>query len=418
MNAYLSGRNAGEIYMKGCPLKKVKTHELGERLLGTLLILAVYMTGRSILLYNVDSAAYQLEELNSQNIMISMISGDRYQYTVFALGIMPYITSTLIMWIYTALRGSEFRAHSSPKKIERTSFLLMIVIATSYAVSRADGLIFKESDLPSETLRAIAVLEMIAGAVIIFKITRWGKDHAIGAHIPIILINILDNLSSTMRKFTWGDLQKMLFLCLIMAAVILVMENIIIRVPVQRVSIHNTYADKSYIAFKPNPIGVMPVMFAITFFMLPRLIVSLLLKLYENNNVLRSFYEKLNLTNITGVAVYLGIIFMLDVMFSFLMLMPGEMAKQLQRGGDSIVGVYAGKKTKRYLRKKVLLLSSFSGCVLCLMMGTSFGLALNGEVPSELAMLPTTAMILTGILCNLYREVITYWKFDSYSFFI
>ena len=69
-------------------MNKVKTHELRNRLLFTLMILAVYMAGRNLLLYGVDSAAYQLEELNSQNIVNSMISGDRYQYTLFALGIM------------------------------------------------------------------------------------------------------------------------------------------------------------------------------------------------------------------------------------------------------------------------------------------------------------------------------------------
>ena len=126
---YLSGRIAGEIHMKRCYLKNNKTHELRRRLLLTVLILAIYMVGRSLLLYNVDSSAYQLEELNSQNIMISMISGDRYQYTVFALGIMPYITSMLIMWIYMAIRGAEFKARFSPQKTERVTLMLMTVIA-------------------------------------------------------------------------------------------------------------------------------------------------------------------------------------------------------------------------------------------------------------------------------------------------
>ena len=70
-------------------MKKSKTHELGRRLLFTIMILTVYMVGRSLLLYNIDPAAYELAELDTQNIMISMISGDRYQYTLFALGIMP-----------------------------------------------------------------------------------------------------------------------------------------------------------------------------------------------------------------------------------------------------------------------------------------------------------------------------------------
>ena len=115
--------------MKGCYLKKNKTHELKRRLLLTILILAIYMVGRSLLLYNVDPAAYQLEELNSQNIMISMISGDRYQYTVFALGIMPYITSMLLMWIFMAIRGAEFKARFSPQKMERVTLMSETVLA-------------------------------------------------------------------------------------------------------------------------------------------------------------------------------------------------------------------------------------------------------------------------------------------------
>lgn len=404
--------------MKGCYLKKNKTHELKRRLLLTMLILAIYMVGRSILLYNVDPAAYQLDDLNSQNIMISIISGDRYQYTVFALGIMPYITSMLIMWIFMAIRGAEFKARFSPQRMERITLMLMITIATISAVSRADSLVFKESPMDIQTLKIIAVLEMIAGAAVIYKIAGINKEEGIGGQAPIILVNILDNMAATVQKFTGAELYKVVLLCLIMAAVVLTMENIIIRIPIQRVSIHNIYADKSYIALKLDPIGVMPVMFAVSFFMIPQLVVRFFLLFYEENPTLQFIYEKLNLTTVPGVVIYLGIVFSLNLIFSFIMLAPGDMAEQLQKSGDSIVGVYAGKKTKRYLKRKLLMLTFFSGCVLCLLMGTSLGLSLGGQISSELALFPSTSMILIGLLCPLYREVKAYRKFDSYSFFI
>ncbi len=399
-------------------MKKHNTHELGGRLLFTTVILAVYMAGRSFLLYNVDPAAYQLEELNSQNIMVSMISGDRYQYTVFALGIMPNIIATLIMWILLALRGSEAKARSSPRKTQRFKLVLMIAIAVAFAVSRVDGLVFKESSLDIEILRAIAVLEMVIGAIIIHGMAEQNREHGIGDRTPIILVNILDNLVSTVQKFTWPELHNSLILCFIMAVLILIMENIIIRVRVQRVSIHNEYADKSYIAFKLDPIGIMPVMFAVTFLMLFKLIIHLIMFFFADKNALTLFMERLDLTDKVGVIVYLGIIFTLNILFSFIMLSPGQMAEQLQKGGDSIVGIYAGKKTKRYLRKKLAALCIFSGIILCAMMGVSLGLALKGEISSELALLPATAMILTSLSCALCREVKTYWKFDSYSFFV
>ena len=382
------------------------------------MILTVYMVGRSLLLYNIDPAAYELAELDTQNIMISMISGDRYQYTLFALGIMPYITATLLIWIFMAVKGAEFRARFSPQKTERYTLIFMIFIAASFAISRADELVFKESALDPQVLRAIAVLEMTIGAIIIYRMAFLNKERGIGGQTPLILVNVLDNLFSTIRRFPWEEISKLLVLCLVMAGVILIMENVMIRIPVQRVSIHNVYAEKSYIAFKLDPIGVMPVMFAVSFFMIPQLIVRFLLILNEDNVTLKLINERMNLTNLSGIAIYLGIIFALNIIFSFIMLSPGEMAEQLQKGGDSIVGVYAGKRTKRYLRRKLLILSVFSGFVLCFLMGIPLNMSLRGEIPSDLALMPATAMILIGIICPLYQEVKAYGKFDSYSFFI
>lgn len=396
----------------------MKKRELVRRLLIAMLILVIYMLGRSLLLYNIDPAVYQSEELSSQNIMLSLISGDRYRYTVFALGVMPYISSNLIMWMFMAAKGADFKSRSSPQKIEQLTLALMLVIACVSAISHTEELVFKPSGMDVSVLKIIAVLEMTAGSFVIYKMADLNKNRGIGGQSPIILVNIVDNLFSTIQSYSWQQLQKPVILCLVMALAILVMENVIVHIPVQRVSIHNIYADKSYIAFKLIPIGVMPVMFAVSFFMIPQMIVRFFLYINEGSQILRLIDEKMNLTNIVGVSVYLGIIFTLNILFSFIMLTPGEIAEQLQKSGDSIVGVYAGKKTRRYLRRKLLLLSLCSGCVLCLLMGISLGLALKGEISPELALFPASAMILTGILCPLGRELRAYRKFDSYSFFI
>lgn len=347
-----------------------------------------------------------------------MISGDRYRYTVFALGMMPYITSNLIIWFFMSIRGSDFKSRFSPQKMERFTLILMLIIAAVSAISRAEELVFKESPVDVQVFRSIAVLEMLMGAVVIYKLANLGKDKGIGGQTPIILVNIVDNLVSTLQKFSWQQLQKPVVLCLTIAVIILLMENIFIRIPVQRVSIHNIYADKSFIPFKLDPIGVMPVMFAVSFFMILQLIVRFFLWISGGSQSLQLFYEKLNLTNIVGVAIYLGIVFILNILFSFVMLAPGEIAEGLQKTGDSIVGVYAGEKTKQYLVKKLLLLTVFSGSVLCLIMGISLGLALRGEISPDLALFPATAAILAGMFCPLYREVKAYWRFDSYSFFV
>lgn len=415
---YLSDSFAREICAHGGMFIQWKKYELGRRLLVTVLILALYMLGRTFLLYRVDPAAYQLEELNSQNIIVSMVSGERYRLTVFALGIMPYITSNLMIWFYIAIRGSDFKSRTTPQRTERWTLALMLAVSAMSAVSRAGDLVFIESLFHTTALKTIAVLEMVTGAFVIYKMADVNKLRGIGGQTPIVLVNVVDNLISTVRKFTWQELQKPVILCLVMAAMILLMENVMIRIPVQRVSIHNIYADQSYIAFKLDPIGVMPVMFAISFFMIPQTVVRFFLLINEDSQTLRMIYEKLNLNDVVGTSIYLGIIFTLNILFSFIMLTPGEVAEQLQRLGDSIVGVYAGRKTKWYLRRTLLLLSLCSGCILCLLMGSSLWLALRGEILPELALFPASAMILTGIVFPMFREVKAYIQFDSYSFFV
>ena len=81
----------------GNNLKHTRTHELLKRLLITIAILALYLIGRNILIYKIDVSAYHLDEIDQQNLLYSYLTGDRYKYTIFSLGIMPYITSSLII---------------------------------------------------------------------------------------------------------------------------------------------------------------------------------------------------------------------------------------------------------------------------------------------------------------------------------
>lgn len=398
-------------------MQKVKTHELQKRLLFTILILLIYMLGRSLLLFQIDAAAYELADLNSENLVLSMVSGDRYRYTVFALGIMPYITGSLLVQVVFALLGSDFRSKFSPRRMEKITLTVVLIVTIAYAVSRVGDLIFIQGVMDVRWLRGIAVVEMTVGALTIYKMADLNRKYGIAAQTPLILVNILDNLASTVQRYSLQEIRKVFILCLLMAAIALVMENTLIKMPVQRVSIHSEYADNSYIAFKLNPIGVMPVMFASAFFILPQLIVRLLLYLVKSP-VLEQLNGRINLNDPVGIRVYMATIFTITVLFSFILLSPGNMAEQLQRGGDSIVGIYAGKKTRWYLRRRLMVLSVISGTVLGLLMGVSLFYSLNGGMASELAMLPSTAMIMVSLMCNLAQEIAMYWRFDSYSFFM
>jgi preprotein translocase subunit SecY len=196
------------------------------------------------------------------------------------------------------------------------------------------------------------------------------------------------------------------------------MENSMIKVPLQRVSIHNVHADQNYLAYKRAPMGIMPVMFASSAFLLPYYLVHMLVGFYPQNAALVSISDNMVLTRPLGVAVYLVLIVVLAVLFSFLMLNPRETAHQMQRNGDSIVGMYAGEQTRRFLTGIVLRWSLISGMLQACCMAVSLALSMREIIPAALAMNPTSMMIITSIVCSLVQEIASYYRYDAYRFFM
>lgn len=134
--------------------------------------------------------------------------------------------------------------------------------------------------------------------------------------------------------------------------------------------------------------------------------------------MLVSISDNMVLTRPLGVAVYLVLIVALAVLFSFLMLNPRETAHQMQRNGDSIVGMYAGEQTKRFLTSTVLRWSLISGVLQASCMAASLVLSMQEMIPAALAMDPTSTMIVTSIVCSLGQEIASYYRYDAYRFFM
>ena len=197
-----------------------------------------------------------------------------------------------------------------------------------------------------------------------------------------------------------------------------ILENSEKRIPLQRISIHNIYADKNYLAIKLNPIGVMPVMFSTAFFMLPQLLVNGLAWLFPGQETILWWQENLVLSKPLGVAVYIAVLYGLTIGFSRVFLNPSEITEQFLKSGDSLVGIHAGRDTKRYLSRNITRISLFSATALSLCLSVPMVMRLNGYMDESLTALPTSIMMLTGIWSNLYRETLAIRDMDAYEPFI
>ncbi len=384
----------------------------------TVLILLVYMIGRYIPLYGVDTQAYAGSVMGAEEVLTQVIGGDTYQHSLFALGVSPYIIASLLIQVVMLCMGKSFRERVSPRKMHRAEISLMFVFALLQAVGHVGELRFAAAGDILNFVRLMAMLEMVTGAMVILMLCNMNKKYGIGGQIVLIIFNIAAGVQTNIKGCAPDKLPLMIALSFAVAIVIIVMENTEKRIPLQRVSIHNIYADKNYLAIKYNPIGVMPVMFSTAFFTLPKLLVNLLSLLFPYNQALIWWEDNLNLTRPLGIIIYLIVVYLITIGFSFLMLSPKDTMEQFLKSGDSILNIHAGKDTRRYLRRNILHISFFSATVMSICLGASLLLQLGGNMEGTPSMLPSSAMLLAGMSCNFAREVVATRTYDDYQHFI
>ena len=398
--------------------KKAKEHILLYKILYSLMIMLVYMIGRNIPLYGVDVEAYRDVDINAQSIIIQAVSGDMKNCSIFILGLWPYMLASMLIVLVVAIATLDKTRRISPKKVNIWTVTLMLIIGMLQAYERVQNYIYKVDGTALIQAKVIAFVELIAGMLIVVYLGDRATKYGICGKTSVFLVNIVDGMMTMLVGQPFRKLWLIIVIGIIEIAVMLVLENTEKRIAVQRVSIHNIHADKDYIAYKMNPVGVTPMMFASAAFILPQSVFGLLNKMFPENGTIEWIYHRMNLTSVLGVWVYIAIIVILTIAFSFIMLTPGKTAEDLLKSGDSILGVYAGRETKRYLQGCVLSFSLISSVVIGICVGVPLFLQFGGYINSKLAMFPSSIMMFTGIWISFGREAEVYRNMDRYEPFI
>lgn len=398
--------------------KKAKEHILLYKILYSLMVMFVYMIGRNIPLYGVDVEAYRDVDINAQSIIIQAVSGDMKNCSIFILGLWPYMLASMLIVLVVAIATLDKTRRISPKKVNIWTVTLMLIIGILQAYERVQNYIYKVDGTALIQAKTISFVELIAGMLIVVYLGDRATKYGICGKTSVFLVNIVDGMMTMLVGQPFRKLWLIIVIGIIEIAVMLVLENTEKRIAVQRVSIHNIHADKNYIAYKMNPVGMTPMMFASAAFILPQSVFGLLNKMFPESGTIEWIYHRMNLTSVLGVWVYIAIIVILTIAFSFIMLTPGKTAEDLLKSGDSILGVYAGRETKRYLQGCVLSFSLISSVVIGICVGVPLFLQFGGYINSKLAMFPCSIMMFTGIWISFGREAEVYRNMDRYEPFI
>lgn len=353
----------------------LRTPDLRKKILFTLGLLAVYRLGSVMPTPGVDYSAIQrcidVVQDNSVYALINLFSGGALlQLSVFALGIMPYITASIILQLLTVVipRLETLKKDGSAGQAKITQYTRYVTIGLAIlqstailSLARSPGALFQgcnEEIIPDQGIWVMLVMitVMTAGTAIVMwfgeLITERGVGNGMSVLIFTSIIAVIPaqfaNILSSRGAFTFAIT---LVIGLMVITFVVFVEQAQRRIPVQyakRMVGRRMYGGTStYIPLKVNMAGVIPVIFASSLLFLPTLFVQL-------TGSQAGWAQWLQQNYGTGSGpVYLATYFLLIVFFCYFYVSitfnPTDVADNMKRYGGFIPGIRAGRPTAEYL---------------------------------------------------------------------
>ena len=356
--------------------KAFKTPDLRKKIFFTLAIMALFRFGSIVPTPGVSYENVQLCLNQADNGglfgLINLFSGGALlQLSVFALGIMPYITASIIVQLLTVVipRFETLKAEGQSGTAKLTQYTRYLTIGLSIlqstgliAVARTPGRLFSGCSfpiIPDTTWPRIMtmVFVMTAGTAVIMWLGELITDRGVGNGMSIL---IFTSIAATFPSQLWSiKLQKGLFAFIFVSAVgILVVAAVVFveqaqrRIPVQyakrQVGRQSYGGTSTYIPLKVNQAGVIPVIFASSLLYIPSLIVN-----FSGSTAKWAVWIQQNL--VTGdhpiyIIVYSAMIIFFTYFYVAITFNPDEVAENMKKYGGFIPGIRAGRPTAEYLQ--------------------------------------------------------------------
>lgn len=354
-----------------------KSKEIRVKIWITLALILVYRIGCYIPIPTFNIAAMQQAEAFSSDFLsiLNVITGGSMQNaTLFALGVLPFINSSIIMQLLAlvipALEKMSKEGEEGRKKLTQITRIVAVVLAVVQAIGIVvhfksyfiDVFSFESgADNPILTM-ALTIVLLVGGSVMVMWLSERITEYGIGNGTSIIIfIGILSTAGTTMAKSfklvgnEWTYIWNIIGFILVVVAVltfIVFMDGAERRITVQyskQIKGNKMYGGQStYIPIRVNGSGVMPIIFASSLLMFPQMIIQLF---FSNTEAAVWYAQYMG----SGTAVYYVLLALFILGFSYfyaqIQFNPEDVSKNIQQYGGFIPGIRAGKPTSDFLKK-------------------------------------------------------------------
>jgi len=411
--------------------------ELKRRLLFTMGLLIVYRVGGHITTPMVDAAALKAAFASQQGGILGLYDlfagGNFHRMTIFALGIMPYISASIIIQLLQAVipyfeklakEGEEGR-----KKI--TQYTRYGTVALS--IVQGIGIAFFLENMaagavpnPGMFFRLITIITMTAGTIFVMWLGEQITERGIGNGISlIIMIGIVArypaDVLDTWRALQDGTLSPLRLVLLILIMVVVIAGVILItqgqrRIPVQyakRIVGRRVYGGKAqYIPLRVNTAGVIPIIFAQSIMMTPSTIAAF----FKENSIMSAIMSALSPYGLLYNSLYATIIIFFTYFYTAIILNPVDLAENMQKYGGFIPGIRPGKRTSDYIDRILTRVTLPGAFFLAFIAVLPDVLIKQGKLPFYFG--GTGLLIVVGVMLDTLQQIETHLLMRHYDGFM
>ena len=433
-----------------------KNKEIVNRIFFTIMILFVFRIGAQITVPGVvvqDGLKDYLSQNNALSLMNLLGGGTLQSFSIFALGVSPYITAQIIIQLLStdvlpALTELKRQGQHGRRKTELATRYLMLllgavqaygIIKTMQSATYSELITFNMAGEYEWLSYAYIVLIMLSGSMLVMWLGDQISVKGIGNGISMIIFagivtSLPNQIVTAFQKWVGGSMGKgteltgifqfMLYILvfLLIIAFVVFIELAKRKIPVQHSGKSGgqtqSMAKASFLPIKINSAGVIPVIFASSILMAPSVITAFIDSSQTNADWLGIFstttlYEMPGVNDTTwkmpwGLLIYIVLIIFFTFFYANLTINPEQLAENFQKNGSYIPGIRPGNETERYVRKVLNRVTLIGAVALTAIASLPSILTLTnifGDGYTSLALGGTGLIIVVGVALEMNNQI-------------
>lgn len=404
-----------------------RVSDIRRKLIFTLLMLVVFRLGTFIPVPNINSDLIKLQDSSVFGFLNTFGGGALQNFSILSMGIMPYITASIIVQLLQMDVIPKFTEWSKQgemgkRKLAQVTRYGTVILGFIQAIGLSFGFNAKFPGLVENpniwTYLLIAVI-LTAGTSFLMwlgeQITAYGVGNGISVIIFAGIVARIPNAVNQIyaQRFENASnvfLQIVTVLVILLVIVLIVVGTVFIqqgmrKIPIQyakRTVGRKTYGGEStHLPIKVNAAGVIPVIFAISLMITPPTVA----RFFSQNAVTSWIIRTFDYTTITGMIIYAALIIAFTYFYTFVQVNPEKMAENLQKQGGYIPGIRPGQNTEKYITRILYRLTLVGSIFLAVIAVLPMLFADLAQLPASVKIGGTSLLIVVGVALDTMKRI-------------